>query len=814
MLPTYTYNRFRFAALVGAMLTAASTGMVACGDDDGDTTGEGGGGADAGGGSGGDGGEGGAVVGPTAFLERSSKSGTISISTDDQLVAMVNPADDSLSVFTTADNARLSKTVTGDEPSAVVIHPDDTTAFVANRAAATVVKLSAIDTGAPTVGEPVAVGSEPTGLALSPAGTRLFVAEYAEGSVSVIDTATMQVIEVIDAPDHPRSIAVSHDGDEDEDDEVLLVPEFFGEVQAGGEASDTGRVGQIRSYSLADYSAGPTIALSPRDSGFGSPSTMTSPNQLYAVAIAGDRAFVPSISASPEAPVAFNTNVQPVLYAASLASFEEDLSSIGTTNLAQLVRDTIPQGDPRLFLADIVDVAFVGDSIAYVLSRGANAVQRVEYNDATGVQIGSSFNHQIDIGPAPAGAPAGCVGPTGIVTKHGGEGAYVNCWVSRRLGVIDLTIQEQTTTVEASNPPSGDDAIARHRGLKFFFTGRARWSNESWSDCASCHPDGLTDNITWSFPAGPRQSIALDGSFSRGDGPQQQRILNWTAIFDEIHDFERNTRGVSSGLGAVTQSTACGDLSAESPSALPGPPDGFLATPVKEIQDTQADNCTTDWDDIERWVRDAVRPPRALQRSDAAAVANGKALFEQGGCAKCHGGAGWTASRLFWTPASSTNTSLAATSFPASPFPSGFPASWNEHVTELGAEPGTGIAPFQVACAIRNIDTFGIPGDSVATTAVEVKANGTTAQGQKGYNIPSLYGLALGAPYLHHGQAATLEALLSDGEWADHLQAGNPVFVPTEAEIADLIAYLLSIDADTEEQPIPTGFDICRPAFP
>ena len=42
----------------------------------------------------------------------------------------------------------------------------------------------------------------------------------------------------------------------------------------------------------------------------------------------------------------------------------------------------------------------------------------------------------------------------------------------------------------------------------------------------------------------------------------------------------------------------------------------------------------------------------------------------------------------------------------------------------------------------------------------------------------------------------------------------NPVFVPTEAEIADLIAYLLSIDADTEEQPIPTGFDICRPAFP
>ena len=45
---------------------------------------------------------------------------------------------------------------------------------------------------------------------------------------------------------------------------------------------------------------------------------------------------------------------------------------------------------------------------------------------------------------------------------------------------------------------------------------------------ASCHPDGRTDNVTWSFEAGPRQTIVLDGTFSNIDGLADQRLLNWT----------------------------------------------------------------------------------------------------------------------------------------------------------------------------------------------------------------------------------------------------------------------------------------------
>src|SRR5688500_1418048 len=209
-----TWGRVLGGLLLGTIVMAGCGG----GDDGGDDQ------PDAGGGGG-------------AVLKRASKSGTIAITGDDKFVAMVNPEDDSLSIFDATTLARTAKVNTGDEPSAVVIHPDDATAFVANRAAATVVKITGLTGANPDVSEPVSVGSEPVGLALSPTGKYLYVAEFAEGRVLVLDTATMQEFGKIEAPLNPRALAVTNDGDTDDSDELLVVPEFFGEATASAEAT-------------------------------------------------------------------------------------------------------------------------------------------------------------------------------------------------------------------------------------------------------------------------------------------------------------------------------------------------------------------------------------------------------------------------------------------------------------------------------------------------------------------------------------------------------------------------------------------------
>lgn len=264
-------------------MLAASTSLVAC-DSGGDDAPDGG--AD------------------TPVLARPSKSSTVAITGNDRFVAMVNPETGSISVFDTTTDARIAIVKTGAEPSSIVIAPDDDTAYVANRAAATVVKVTALTT-APAVSPAVDVGSEPTGLALSPTGARLFVAEFAEGRVSVIDTATMKIAATIDAPDHPKALAVTNNGDANDSDELLVVPEFFGEP-TGVEGSDTSRTGRVRLYKLSDLTPAAAVTLAPISSGFAptdatgaviGPVTQTAPNQLASAIVIGSKLYVTTVSA-------------------------------------------------------------------------------------------------------------------------------------------------------------------------------------------------------------------------------------------------------------------------------------------------------------------------------------------------------------------------------------------------------------------------------------------------------------------------------------------------------------------------------------
>src|SRR5205823_15124330 len=66
-------------------------------------------------------------------------------------------------------------------------------------------------------------------------------------------------------------------------------------------------------------------------------------------------------------------------------------------------------------------------------------------------------------------------------------------------------------------------------------------------------------------------------------------------------------------------------------------------------------------------------------------------------------------------------------------------------------------------------------------------------------------------PYLHHGQAKTLEDLFTQPAYSFHTDAGNANFSVTldANDVADLINFLLSIDAEQSEIAPPAGFDGC-----
>src|SRR5262249_12248359 len=150
----------------------------------------------------------------------------------------------------------------------------------------------------------------------------------------------------------------------------------------------------------------------------------------------------------------------------------------GTTNLTRAAVDLLPAPSataPRFVLGDLVDMDFVpGKPVAYAVSRAADTIQRIEWQD-TQVKLGSTRAAQIDVnGDQTLGQ---CLKPVGAVAPSDATQLFVNCWVSRRLGVINLMDQKLVGTVESSPAPATAVDRSVQNGKRFYFTGRARWSN-------------------------------------------------------------------------------------------------------------------------------------------------------------------------------------------------------------------------------------------------------------------------------------------------------------------------------------------------
>ncbi|MFO0593409.1 MAG: hypothetical protein U0441_38060 [Polyangiaceae bacterium] len=191
-------------------------------------------------------------------------------------------------------------------------------------------------------------------------------------------------------------------------------------------------------------------------------------------------------------------------------------------------------------------------------------------------------------------------GPTGIAIDDKNGLAVV--WSQFDPGVTILKLDADkpvVATVPVRYSPSASVKQLADGRKMFHRTDDSEIASDGVA-CASCHPDGREDSLTWATPDGPRQTIMLAGH-ENGSAP-----YGWAGKFDNLPDYTAETFRRLGGTGVKGK-----ELEA-------------LLTYVQGVPGPTLDGASA-------------------ESAHAELLARGKALFddEQQGCATCHlGGRG------------------------------------------------------------------------------------------------------------------------------------------------------------------------------
>lgn len=702
--------------------------------------------------------------------------------------------------------------------------------WVALRAEGTVVSL---DPATLDLTDRWYVGAEPTGVAVSPSGRFVAVALFGEGQLVVIDT-TSGVVRRVDTGGPARAVAITDDGDADDEEETAWVTRYYTTPRLGWSEGHVLEVALRTGQVLADVAIEPGLITGE-----------CVPNMLATIVTAGPYVAVGYQCTRPTRTAA------PQRIEAAVALIER----------GPLVVHTFPVSAPphRPFGPDVADLTLrVDQSRPHfvrldVLSQAAGAVafltgpvDEVRLQDVVGTVSLDCMPSTPTPSPGgpyqPTAPPPGCTSP--VLSPAGSQQPFVGVPTSvvrlstTTMAVVDRTSQSVAFIGSAGassqrvgfapDVPLPPEKAKELAGLLHFSTGLGRWSGPSARlACTSCHPDGLADSLTWSFSTGPRQTISLDSAYAKG-APDDHRAQNWTAVADELSDVEHLVRTFMGGLGALTWQPQDSFEERRIQLEAAQPALGLLtrndALSGSSMDVARRFALVEDWEHLDGWVQ-TIRTPRAPVFLDAAQVTRGRQVFAGAGCHRCHGGPKWTVSRVPWVPSPSRNGSRVgegglppydvsgvrlepranrALPFGRSVTPDTMKVAPEEYsvATAMGAVRLT-VGPERITCVLRNVDTF---------DEAELTATGGRAQGLLGYNVPSLLGLVTSAPYLHHGRARRLEDLFA-APWLVHARVGNPRFLTgadsDARDVADLVAFLKSIDQTTPPFDVPAGDDLC-----
>jgi YVTN family beta-propeller protein len=738
-----------------------------------------------------------------ALFAMPTNSSPIALTSDDKYIWVVNPnvdriepvVNDTVTVHEVgADkNQKVIEIPVGDDPVCVALTPDNKKAYVTNHGSDTVTVIDALTY---QVIKTITVGTEPFGCAVTPDGKKVYIANFSSDDVSVIRTSDDKVIRTIKrVGPKPRALAVSEDG------KTVLVTLFLAQLRPGRspaeEGKDDSKEGRVVVIDTKRDRAVATIALSPILAGFNSRGslldrlpvtdpanpdgtlipTSTFPNLLQNIVIKGNRAYLPGTCSSPNGNARFNVNVQSCLSTIDINA----LAELGPTLNMNVGVGAEPVGK-RLFNTNPLAIAFKhGTKEGFVALAATNRLLRVEL-DTNGVPTANAPNFlrielkdPTEITQTDPNDTIGSKNPRGLVINSTDTRAYVMNLISRDVTVVDISGTDPTQYKTLARilstvlPTPGSFEELVRRGHQLFNTAigpegtqenalrpAGRMSDFGWGSCYGCHPNGLTDGVTWMFGDGPRQTISMESTYEHpqdtnflnaNGGPLlpnfKQRVLNWSAVRDECQDFELNIRNVSGGQGLIQDGQA-----------------------VVNLTPTSTTGRSAELDTLCAYIAFGIRAPISPLRGQE--DPKGRELFAQANCQQCHGGVNWTSSQVDFTPP--------------------------PNATEVEAA--------QLKNFLCDVGTF----DPNAFN--EVRAAGATqvnppilvANGVLGFNIPSLLSVFAGAPYLHNGACSTLDCVLEN---VTHRSAGTNGIdtLSSPGDRRKVVRFLKTIDITTPTFP-------------
>ena len=391
-----------------------------------------------------------------------------------------------------------------------------------------------------------------------------------------------------------------------------------------------------------------------------------------------------------------------------------------------------------------------------IVSRGGNQVFRAKLDPATGKlnilnAAGTGVDCRIQTGNL----------PSGVAMRQDGTRGYANNEANfsvTSMNIEDgfcLTLQLDIASSEPPAPGSFEHAVLV--GKLAFFTAlgipdndifgtpirdivprnfKGKQSKDAWSSCGSCHPDGLADGVTWIFGTGPRQTKPLDGMFYKGT--------------------TRMTRACSTGVPCAaatptsTPTPAPPRGAAASPAMISTPgnvsPMGATTLANPAIYDHGIMQGASDALDAQTlWIFAAVRPLHQPQPSDAGGRC-GRSLRPIGLLPR--------GSQVDEEPDLPPRQPRRHRSERGALGP-------RRHQARGGAAGDSNLANefFSFTCNDLTIKYLEDVGTFDINNPLEIRDNAaaSTAFGVNGFNVPSLLSINYHAPYLHRGQAQTLE---------------------------------------------------------